>query len=182
MPFWKKGEDPWDWEPERPSGSPEAEDGRSGLLDGLRDDASGLMDELRDWNQERREKRGQEDAPLSPMACPWCGGEMTLGYLDANQGSIWWTPERPGIKSTLIGPTPKSALRVDNEGTFITYKTAWYCTACEKIVIDAAGMRGLYEDPFGTFGVPEDAPQADPRAAGGAPVPQPGPSEPEDAP
>ena len=129
MPFWKKSEDPWDWEPEqRPPSGAGAE----------QEDAPGILDELRDWNAERKERRNREDAPPPPMVCPWCGQAMALGYLFNPQGAIWWTPDRPNAKSALLGPDLLTALRVDDEGgSFISYKTAWYCTACEKLVVEA---------------------------------------------
>ena len=62
MPFWKKSEDPWDYEPEKPSRP--AEPGPE-----EKDCAPSLMDELRDWNEERKEKKRQRQTPPPPMAC-----------------------------------------------------------------------------------------------------------------
>ena len=66
MPFWKKSEDPWDYEPEKPSRP--AEPGQE-----EKDCAPSLMDELRDWNEERKEKKALRETPPPPMICPWCG-------------------------------------------------------------------------------------------------------------
>ena len=72
MPFWKKSEDPWDYEPEKPSRP--AEPGQE-----EKDCAPSLMDELRDWNEERKEKKALRETPPPPMICPWCGQEMEVG-------------------------------------------------------------------------------------------------------
>ena len=60
MPFRKKSEDPWDYEPEKPPhpAEPGPED---------KDYAPSLMDELRDWNEERKEKKRQRETPPPPM-------------------------------------------------------------------------------------------------------------------
>ena len=93
MPFWKKSEDPWDYEPEKPSRP--AEPGPE-----EKDCAPSLMDELRDWNEERKEKKRQRQTPPPPMACPWCGQEMEVGPLS-----------EAGIRSCggPAGPTGSSA-------------------------------------------------------------------------
>ena len=72
MPFWKKSEDPWDYEPEKPSRP--AEPGQE-----EKDCAPSLMDELRGWNEERKEKKALRETPPPPMICPWCGQEMEVG-------------------------------------------------------------------------------------------------------
>ena len=74
MPFWKKSEDPWDYEPEKPSRP--AEPGQE-----EKDCAPSLMDELRDWNEERKEKKALRETPPPPMICPWCGQEMEVGTI-----------------------------------------------------------------------------------------------------
>ena len=81
MPFWKKSEDPWDYEPEkRPVPSAEAGGG---------EDAPGFFEELRGdlqkWNQERKEKKAQRQTPPPPMKCPWCGQEMEVGYVTSGR-------------------------------------------------------------------------------------------------
>ena len=86
MPFWKKSEDPWDWEPEkRPAPSAEAGGG---------EDAPGFFEELRgdfqNWNQERKEKKAQREIPPPPMACPWCGQEMEVGYVTSGRDAARW--------------------------------------------------------------------------------------------
>ena len=73
------------------------------------------------WSKPSREE------PVVPMHCPWCGGAMKRGYLTSGAG---W-------------------LRLDNEGGSVnTYKTAWRCESCEKLVLDTTGMRRMGEDRY----------------------------------
>ena len=64
MPFWKKGEDPWDIDPEKRRRPPEetAEAGETG------EPAPGLLEELRDWNEARKQKKAESVPP--PIPCP----------------------------------------------------------------------------------------------------------------
>ena len=95
MPFWKKSEDPWDYEPEKPSRP--AEPGQE-----EKDCAPSLMDELRDWNEERKEKKALRETPPPPMICPWCGQEMEVGTITGGRDSVQWLAQpvlgcqRPG--------------------------------------------------------------------------------------
>ena len=130
MPFWKKSEDPWDYEPEkRPAPSAEAGGG---------EDAPGFLEELRgdfqEWNQERKEKKAQRQTPPPPMECPWCGQEMEAGYITGGQyGANWW----PGWPPRVFGPGDGAAVRVDHEGTvLLRYKTAYLCRVCRRMVLE----------------------------------------------
>lgn len=69
MPFWKKGEDPWDLQPE------------AGAKPGMTSaqDTPTLFEELRDWNEARRERKAQRETPPPATACPWCGQDMETG-------------------------------------------------------------------------------------------------------
>ena len=72
------------------------------------------------WSEPSREE------PVVPMHCPWCGGAMKRGYLTSGAG---W-------------------LRLDNEGGSVnTYKTAWHCPACRKLVVDTAGLDKIGQWP-----------------------------------
>lgn len=131
MPFWKKSEDPWDMEPGRTGQKPE-----------------NPIKEPKDWNEQRK-SAGEMDGQSPAMTCPWCGRPMERGYLDAVKGgNIWWVKKRPDFKTSMIGADPKTSLLVDDEGVLWTYKTAWYCAACEKMTLDAAGMKPPYETAF----------------------------------
>lgn len=126
MPFWKKGEDPWDIDPEKRRRPPEetAEAGETG------EPAPGLLEELRDWNEARKQKKAESVPP--PIPCPWCGKEMERRYLVSGRDPIWLYREKPGFLRGLDEP-----VRLDEEGSFFyTYKTIWFCPACRKLAAD----------------------------------------------
>lgn len=139
MAFWKKSEDPWDVDPAR------AREKRKPVENPL--------DTLRDWNEERRAKAAARQAELEAQpreVCPWCRKEMERGYMISGKGGLIWRPGWMTARSAWVGP-PKEvrerSLRVDDEGDFTSYKTVWYCGDCEKMVIDAKGMRRV-SDPY----------------------------------
>ncbi|WP_298018156.1 PF20097 family protein [uncultured Dysosmobacter sp.] len=145
MPFWKKSEDPWDMEPGQPVSTMETPE----------QDGESLADTVKEWGEKIKTSVQREEEPEGPPeTCPWCGKPMERGYLDAVKGGdIWWVTERPGkLKTALMGADPKTSLRVDDEGTLFTYKTAWYCAACRKMALDAAGMKRPYETSFDEIG------------------------------
>lgn len=132
MAFWKKSEDPWDISPEKQrSPAKPAQEKRDTLLDSMKD-----------WGA-RQKAAALKETVLPPELCPWCGKSMAQGYISGSS-QIWWAPGSPSLKSKLIGANRKTCLRVDDEGSFYTYKTTWYCQSCEKMVLSAAGM----ERPF----------------------------------
>ena len=141
MPFWKKSEDPWDVEPKKSTrpAAPVSKD---------KDDAPGLVDELRDWNQERKEKKRRRETPPPPMACPWCGQEMELGYLTGGRG-VFWIRGLPTAKKLWLGAGRDDTMRLDVGGGLASYQTAWFCQACQKIVVEAAGIHPLGEGYVG---------------------------------
>ena len=132
MPFWKKSEDPWDYAPEKPPrpAEPGPED---------KDYAPSLMDELRDWDEERKEKKRQREAPPPSMACPWCGREMEMGYLSGSRG-VFWIRGVPTARKFWLGAGRGNIIRVDTEGGLMTpHRTAWLCRACRRMVLEAPG-------------------------------------------
>lgn len=131
MPFWKKGEDPWDIDPEKRRRPPEetAEAGETG------EPAPGLLEELRDWNEARKQKKAESVPP--PIPCPWCGKEMETGYLVGGRG-IWWAPGRPnGWAKWVSVSMVEGAFQVDNEGGLPSYQTAWHCAGCRRLVLES---------------------------------------------
>lgn len=142
MAFWKKSDDPWDVDPAKARERRERAE---------REPMENPLDTLRDWNEERRAKAAARQAELETQPkeiCPWCGREMERGYMVPGKGDLIWRPGWMTARSAWIGP-PKEvrerSLRVNDEGGFITYKTVWYCGDCEKMVIDAKGMRRVSE-------------------------------------
>lgn len=126
MAFWKKSEDPWDVEPEKRRPVP-AENGEKG---------PGLLDQLQDWNEARKAEKARRETPPPPIPCPWCGKTMETGYLMGNRG-IWWAPGRPDAWAKWVSvAAAEGAFQVDTEGGLATYRTAWHCPDCGKLVLD----------------------------------------------
>lgn len=126
MPFWKKSEDPWDVEPEKRRPVP-AENGEKG---------PGLLDQLQDWNEARKAEKARRETPPPPIPCPWCGKTMETGYLMGNRG-IWWAPGRPDAWAKWVSvAAAEGAFQVDTEGGLATYRTAWVCRDCGKMVLE----------------------------------------------
>lgn len=152
MAFWNRGEDPWDIDPAKRRAKSERKS---------REPMENPLDRLRTWNEDRKARQAEEDAAQDAvtMACPWCGKPMRRGYISSGRGGVIWTPGRLTARRAWLGPSKKEAedrLRVDNEGEFVTFKTVWYCPDCEKMVLDAKGLRhpnaswldGIDDSPF----------------------------------
>ena len=126
MAFWNKGEDPWDVKP-KPVSVPNPD------CDGEPDT---LLDSLKAWNEARKEEKARREEPLPPEKCPWCGKEMEAGYIMGNRG-IWWAPGRPDAWAKWVSvAAAEGAFQVDTEGGLATYRTAWHCPDCGKLVLD----------------------------------------------
>ena len=126
MAFWKKSEDPWDIDPAKEQ---EKQD---------REPLENPLDALRDWNEERKARAAAKQAEWEAQPkemCPWCGKEMERGCLAGSRGVYWF----PGRYTAWWGPSViEDSLRVDNEGGLSTYKTAWYCRSCKKMLFSMA--------------------------------------------
>mgnify|MGYP001028165784 FL=1 len=140
MAFWKKSEDPWDWDPskKRPAPRPaEPQEPRENPLDSLKA-----------WNEERKAKaKEKEEAKrLPPEKCPWCGKDMEQGYMMGGKGVHWYS----GVLTTRaawIGDSSKEEIRLDHEGILAMYKTVWLCRECKKMVLDMPEP----PEPLGTY-------------------------------
>jgi len=104
------------------------------------------LDRLKAWNEERKAQQAAEDAAQEAVSlgCPWCGRPMRRGYIASGRPGLIWTPGRLTTRGAWLGPGKEKAegrLRVDNEGGFVSYKTVWHCPDCEKMVLDAKGLR-----------------------------------------
>ena len=140
--FWKKSEDPWDMDPAKRRSAP----GAAETSFRQEEPEKGLLDSLRGWANEKLEAQRQE-VTQTPEACPWCGGSMEQGFLDGGNG-VFWIRGVPDTKTKWLGAGRENVLRVDDEGVLFTYKTAWHCPVCEKIVFDAAGLRPEGESTY----------------------------------
>lgn len=127
MAFWKKSEDPWDVDPAR------AREKRE------REPVENPLDTLRDWNEGRRARAAAKQAEWEAQpkeVCPWCGREMERGCLQGGRG-IYWYPGPRAVSAAWWSPRIfEESIQVDDEGDMLkgTYKTAWYCRECERIV------------------------------------------------
>lgn len=123
MPFWKQSDDPWDRKPEKRRPMPkEAEKPKKSILE-----------RLDGWQEDRKAaaREKEEARRLPPEPCPWCGKDMEQGYLITGRDPIHW---RPGIyKFTLFSG---DTMRIDTQGDFTMYRTAWLCRECGKMVLD----------------------------------------------
>lgn len=90
--------------------------------------------------------KAPQEEPAVPMHCPWCGGEMTRGYLSSGRDAVYFSGEKPGMVEYLIRGA--GWLRLDNEGGSVhTYKTAWHCPTCRKLVVDTTGLDKIGQWP-----------------------------------
>ena len=123
MPFWKKSEDPWDRPPtQRREEMPDQE-------------KESLQETVQTWAKEFREcfASPPEEAP-EPQVCPWCGGTMQGGYLISGQW-IYWQTQKP--RALSLRGHAADALIINTEGGLsASYKTAWHCPDCRKLVLD----------------------------------------------
>ena len=124
MPFRKKSEDPWDYEPEqrdpvrREEEPPVSPDGETQDRS-----AYGIPFQSRD--------AGSQSPP--PMACPWCGQEMEVGTIVGGRDSVLWWPGWPNRFFGASGPE----IDILHEGSlFNRYKTAWLCRSCRRMVME----------------------------------------------
>lgn len=146
MAFWKKSEDPWDIDPEKRKKQKADlyERERSTDRDAPEPEGNGLLDAAREqWTRWRKERR--EALRLPPEPCPWCGKDMEQGFLNGGKG-IFWHRGIPDTGARWLGTGSADTMRVDVEGVLATYKTAWYCPACEKLVLDASDMETRLEE------------------------------------
>ncbi|MDY5613387.1 PF20097 family protein [Dysosmobacter sp.] len=127
MAFWKKSEDPWDMEP-RPVGTV------SPVTPDRDEEPETLLESVRDWAEKKRSAE-KDQLTLPPEKCPWCGREMEQGFLNGGRG-VYWTRGVPDTKTKWLGAGAENQLRVDEEGALFTYRTAWYCPDCRKLVAD----------------------------------------------
>lgn len=127
MPFWKQSEDPWDRKPDKRRPAPKE----------LKDPQANPLDSLKAWNEDRKTKaKEREEAKrLPPESCPWCGKEMTQGFILGGRDAVRWYP---GVyKFELFRGLDGAAIDLlDNGSGFTSYKITWLCRDCKKMVFD----------------------------------------------
>ncbi len=126
MAFWKKSEDPWDLTPEKRRTEMPREETEE--KDSLRETVQSLAKELKECFAAPPEEEPE------PQACPWCGRVMQRGYLISGQW-VYWQTKKP--RALSLRGHAADALVINTEGGLsASYKTAWHCPDCHKIVLD----------------------------------------------
>lgn len=146
MPFWKKSEDPWDQKPKKQKPAVRETD----MPVRPEEKWKNPLERLDDWNEKRLAAAAEaaEAKRLPPEKCPWCGKDMEQGFLITGRDSIQWYP---GIyKTAWISRDRTGSLRIDTDGEFVSYKVAWHCKDCKKMVLDTStcGDSSPYVGPF----------------------------------
>ena len=143
MAFWKKSEDPWDLTPEKRRTEMPREETEE--KDSLRETVQSLAKELKECFAAPPEEEPE------PQACPWCGRVMQRGYLISGQW-IYWQTQKP--RALSLRGHAADALVINTEGGLsASYKTAWHCPDCRKLVLDVTPPpRPQWEEP-----APEEA-------------------------
>ena len=70
---------------------------------------------------------------LPPMNCPWCGKEMTKGYLMGGRDAMRWSAEKPGA---VFGSAFLDTVKIRDANVWNNYKTCWHCIPCRRLVVD----------------------------------------------
>lgn len=141
MAFWKKSEDPWDWDPSKKRPAPQPAEPQ--------EPRENPLDTLKQWNEDRKTKaKEKEEAKrLPPEKCPWCGKDMEQGFILGGRDAVRWYP---GVyKFEFFRGLDGDAIDLCNEGGAFSglYKTAWLCRDCKKAVFTMPDPPEVY-DPF----------------------------------
>lgn len=145
MAFWKKSEDPWDIDPEKRRQEqttvtfetveePEAGEADEGILSEI----AGLF-----------KKKADPLEQLPDMTCPWCGKEMTKGYLVGGRDRVRWSAGKPG---GFFGTAFLDTVEIRDPDIWNNYKTCWHCIPCRRLVVDVPEQ--LPEEPIAWDGNP----------------------------
>ena len=69
------------------------------------------------------------------MKCPYCGKEMTMGYIQNREG-VYWTEKKRKVAALLAGGGNTIQLGDLTSNPFCMGETeAWNCQACKTIII-----------------------------------------------
>ena len=70
------------------------------------------------------------------MLCPYCGKEMTKGFLQCRDG-LWWSEKERPVAALPFFSGERIDLSGGAAGAFSGSATvAWCCKGCEKIIVD----------------------------------------------
>lgn len=142
MAFWKKSDDPWDrkpgkktetawWEQDAPA-QPATEEPAPKEPERLGDMLKGLFGSK------------EEETPITPEKCPWCGKDMEWGCITGGRDGVTWKNWKPkGLGFTR--PEGWKELDLLDEGEWASYKTVWRCQDCGKMVLEVKNSRSVDE-------------------------------------
>lgn len=141
MAFWKKSEDPWDWDPSKKRPAPQPAESQ--------EPKENPLDTLKQWNEDRKTKaKEKEEAKrLPPEKCPWCGKDMEQGFIAGGRDFVRWYP---GVyKFEFFRGLDGDAIDLCNEGGAFSglYKTAWLCRECGKMIFNIPESERVYDFP-----------------------------------
>lgn len=149
MAFWKKSEDPWDWDPSKKRPAPRPAESQ--------EPRENPIETVKAWNEDRKAKAREKEAAkrLPPEKCPWCGKEMEQGFITGGRDGVKW---HSGVyKFEFFRGLDGEAVNLLDEGGIWSglYKTVWLCRDCKKAVFD---MPDPPEELYSySFAVPAEA-------------------------
>lgn len=69
------------------------------------------------------------------MKCPYCGKEMTLGYIQ-NRDGVYWTEKKLPVPALPLGGGKTLAVGREQSCGYTNKRVeAWNCWTCKKILI-----------------------------------------------
>ncbi len=70
------------------------------------------------------------------MKCPYCGKEMTLGYIQCRDGVNWTLKKQPIAALSSLAINSQNLANGAGLTSSVVY--AYNCTECKKVIIDYA--------------------------------------------
>jgi len=68
------------------------------------------------------------------MICPYCGKEMTPGYIQCRDG-VYWTPKKAFVPA--LSSLKKGAVSLQNHPEYpSSTSVAYLCKRCKRVIIE----------------------------------------------
>ena len=151
MAFWKKSEDPWDIDPEKRKREQAPVTFETAQETERREEDESILSEIAGLFK----KKPDPIESLPDMTCPWCGKEMTKGYLMGGRDRVCWSAEKPG---GFFGSAFLETVEIRDPDVWNNYKTCWHCIPCRRLVVDVPEQE---EETFAWDGNPPSAGSAE---------------------
>ena len=133
MAFWKKSDDPWDNPPEKRKETAWYEQDAPATEDVGADPVRPSGEKEESFGESVRKFFLGDDTPITPEPCPWCGKDMEWGRITGGRDGVHWKNWRPRGLLDIVKPDGWKVLDLLDEHP----KTAWLCSDCGKMVLDA---------------------------------------------